>query len=109
MKLPGASHCPNCGGLTRRLPQQDAEIASLKAKPNWPRLLPGSRKLEQQLAAAPKDSATSSKPPSSDIVKPPKPKLPGGQRRKHGGQTGHPRHARPLFPPKQVDHTWLHE
>ncbi|NQT39032.1 MAG: hypothetical protein HQ581_16155 [Planctomycetes bacterium] len=32
--------------------------------------------LEKQLASARKDSSTSSKPPSSDIVKPPRPTLP---------------------------------
>ena len=33
-------------------------------------------RLQEQLAAARKDSSTSSKPPSSDIVKPPKPEPP---------------------------------
>jgi transposase len=56
--------------------------------------------LEAQLAAARKDSSTSSKPPSSDIVKPPKPELPEGQDKRHiGGQPGHPKHERPLIPP----------
>lgn len=65
--------------------------------------------LEGRLAAARKDSCTSSKPPSSDIVKPPpassgKPGRP--RKRRIGGQPGHPRHARPPFPPEQIDHTW---
>jgi hypothetical protein len=63
--------------------------------------------LEAQLAAAKKDSSTSSKPPSSDIVKPPRPgaKTGSGRKRKRrqGGQPGHPRHERPLFPPDQVN------
>jgi transposase len=60
-------------------------------------------KLEAQLAAARKDSSTSSKPPSSDIVKPPKPPPPPGQDRRHiGGQPGHPKHERALFPPEEV-------
>ena len=55
----------------------------------------------QQLAAARKDSSTSSKPPSSDIVKPPKPPPPEGQdRRRIGGQPGHPKHERAAFPPE---------
>lgn len=69
--------------------------------------------LEAQLAAAKKDSSTSSKPPSSDIVKPPRPeaKTRGGRKRKRrpGGQQGHARHDRPLFPPDQVDKIWYYE
>ena len=65
--------------------------------------------LETELAKARKNSSTSSKPPSSDIVKPPKPPPPGSQgKRKIGGQPGHPKHARPPFPPEAVDasHTY---
>lgn len=42
--------------------------------------------LERQLATARKDSSTSSKPPSSEIVKPPRPvtRAPGGRNRKRG-------------------------
>ena len=51
-----------------------------------------------------KDSSTSSKPPSSDLVKPPPPPLPQGQtKRTLGGQPGHPRHERPLFPPELLN------
>jgi len=60
-------------------------------------------RLRQQLAAARKDSSTSSKPPSSDIVKPKKPQGKGGKKRKRGGQPGHPRHERPKFPSEMVD------
>lgn len=60
--------------------------------------------LGQQLAAARKDSSTSSKPPSSDIVKPPKSPPPGGQdRRRIGGQPGHPKHERAAFPPESIN------
>lgn len=60
--------------------------------------------LEVKLAEARKDSSNSSKPPSSDIVKPPKPKPPkNGKKRSRGGQPGHPRHERPPFEPEQVD------
>src|SRR5437588_2910431 len=59
--------------------------------------------LQERLAGARKDSSTSSKPPSSDIVKPPPPPLPAGQaKRRIGGQPGHPRHERALFPPEMV-------
>jgi transposase len=66
-------------------------------------------RLEQKLAAAHKDSSTSSKPPSSDIVKPPPPPPPPGQdKRKPGGQPGHPKHERVPFPAEQVDHFFVH-
>jgi len=79
-----------------------ARIAELEAE---------NARLLAEIARLKKDSSTSSKPPSSDIVKPPKPKLPGGKRRKRrrGGQPGHPRHTRPLFPPEQVDRAWVYE
>ena len=51
-----------------------------------------------------KNSTNSSKPPSSDIVKPPKPPPPEGQdRRRIGGQPGHPKHERAAFPPEAVN------
>jgi transposase len=60
--------------------------------------------LREQLASARKDSSTSSKPPSSDIVKPkPAPDL-GPGKRLIGGQPGHPIHRREPFPPEQVTH-----
>src|SRR2546422_4543077 len=65
--------------------------------------------LKEQLAAARKNSSTSSKPPSSDIVKPTPPAPPPGQdKRKQGGQHGHPKHERALFPPEQVTHPFEH-
>src|SRR3954447_25728915 len=58
--------------------------------------------LQEQLAAARKDSSTSSKPPSSDIVKPPPPPPAGQDQRQRGGQPGHPKHERALFPPEAL-------
>jgi transposase len=60
--------------------------------------------LELALAKARKDSSTSSKPPSSDIVKP-KPKQAPGRRKKprRGGQPGHARQLREPLPPERVD------
>lgn len=61
--------------------------------------------LRAEVARLRKDSSTSSKPPSSDIVKPPKPPASkGAAKRERGGQPGHPKHERPLFPPEEVDH-----
>ena len=59
--------------------------------------------LLEQLAAAHKHSGNSSKPPSSDIVKPPGQRRRKGQRHR-GGQPGHPRQEHPLLPAEQVDH-----
>ena len=76
--------------LEARIAQQDARIAELEA----------------QLAKARKNSSTSSKPPSSDIVKPPKPPIPkGAAKRKKGGQPGHPKHERSPFSPEDIDAT----
>jgi len=60
--------------------------------------------LEAKLAAAKKTSSNSSKPPSSDIVKPSaRSKL--GKKRKQGGQKGHQRVVRPEIPSDELD--WL--
>src|SRR3954453_12414747 len=86
---------PNCRRLQARVDALEAELAALKQVV---------ARLSQQLAAARKDSSTSSKPPSSDIVKPPKPPPPQGQdRRRIGGQPGHPKHERAAFPPEAVN------
>src|SRR5258708_5466808 len=95
--------CANCERLQAQVAALTATVAELQAALG---------QVQAQLAAARKDSSTSSKPPSSDIVKPPKPPLPEGQdKRRIGGQPGHPKHERALFPPEQVnggshDHFW---
>jgi transposase len=67
--------------------------------------------LEAEIARLKKNSLTSSKPPSSDIVKPPRSVPAGSKRRKRrgGGQRGHARHTRQPFPLEQVDQAWLYE
>src|SRR5579871_3505152 len=83
--------CPGCQRLQAQLEQQQAQLEQLQASV---------AQLQEQLAAARKNSSTSSKPPSSDIVKPPPPVPPPGQdKRQRGGQPGHPKHERALFPP----------
>jgi transposase len=75
--------CPNCTAL-------EARVAALEA----------------ELARARKNSANSSKPPSSDIVKPPRagsPRDKAMRKRKRGAQPGHPRHERPPFAPEEID------
>ncbi len=58
-------------------------------------------KLEEQVAKLSKNSSTSSKPPSSDIVKPEKHKSEGSG--KPGGQPGHSGRTRKPFGPDIVD------
>src|SRR5205809_1487172 len=87
--------CPNCERLQAQLEVQRLQIEALQAAVT---------QLQEQLAAARKDSSTSSKPPSSDIVKPPKPASPAGSERRIGGQPGHPKHERAAFPTEQVTH-----
>jgi transposase len=65
--------------------------------------------LSAQVARLLKNSSTSSKPPSSDIVKPPKPPGPKGGKRHIGGQPGHPRHLREPFTPEQIDRVEKHD
>jgi transposase len=84
--------CAGCQRLLAQLEEQQAAVA----------------RLEEQLAAARKDSSTSSKPPSSDIVKPPLPPPPGQDKRQRGGQPGHPKHERSLFPHEQIDQFFDH-
>src|ERR1700730_11300435 len=87
--------CPRCQQLQEHLHAQQQQIDALKATVD---------QLQRQLAAAGKNSATSSKPPSSDIVKPPKAKPSNDQATcSRGGQPGHPLHERPAFPPEMLN------
>jgi uncharacterized protein DUF6444 len=82
-----------------------AALGAMKARVNA--LKATVARLQEQLAAERKDSGTSSKPPSSDIVKPPKPAPPEGQEcRRICGQPGHPLHERVPFPPDRFHAEW---
>src|SRR4029078_637936 len=95
MRTKARKSCPNCRRLQALLDVQEARLKALEASV---------ARLQAQLAAARKDSSTSSKPPSSDIVKPPKPDPPEGQeRRRVGGQPGHPKHERAAYPPESIN------
>jgi len=59
--------------------------------------------LKDQVAHLKRDSSNSSKPPSSDIVKPKNKGIHRGRcKRKIGGQKGHPRHERIPFAPDDI-------
>jgi len=94
--------CANCAKLRLDNQALRAQLHTLEQKV---------QQLQTELAQARKNSSTSSKPPSSDIVKPPKPSTPetatDGQR-SPGGQPGHLGHFRDPFPPEQVSDTVVH-
>jgi len=92
----------------RRIAELEAENAALKAENAALRtevadLKAQIAKLAEQVARLSKNSSNSSKPPSSDIVKPPKPDNPKGPRRQ-GGQPGHRGANRPPFRSDQINH-----
>jgi transposase len=88
-----SDECSQCQVLATKVAALEAEL----------------ERVRQQLAAAKKTSATSSKPPSSDIVKPKPPERSDGQKRSIGGQPGHDKHEREPFPPEQVTRFEKHE
>lgn len=71
-------NCPGCRQLLKLVEELRARIEALEA----------------EVAKLKKTSATSSKPPSSDIVKPKKESRPRRGKGKIGGQPGHSRHER---------------
>jgi transposase len=91
--------CQGCAALTKVVEQLRAEVAQIRAELGV---------TKAQLAAAKKNSSNSSKPPSSDIVKKATPPAKDGEKRKRGGQPGHPRHERTPFPDDQAHDRDLH-
>ncbi len=87
----GSGGCPRCRELERVVAELLARVTALEA----------------ELAAAKKNSATSSKPPSSDLVKPPQVRKQRSQR-KRGAQPGHLKHERPPFGPDEITHVEEH-
>src|SRR5438105_1364192 len=63
MEGQAATPCPDCQRLRAQVAAFQAQLEALQATV---------AQLQGQLAQARKDSSTSSKPPSSDLVKPPK-------------------------------------
>jgi transposase len=91
MEPANSKACANCQRLQAQVGALQAEVAQLR----------------EQLAAARKDSSTSSRPPSSDIVKPRSAQAPDSKR-SIGGQPGHPKHDREPFPAEQVTRSEEH-
>jgi transposase len=95
-------------GWKKRCQQLEAENQQLRERNAWlEQQLQAAQaqntRLTQSLAAAKKHSGNSSRPPSSDIVKPKGQRGKKKSKRRIGGQKGHPKHERPAFTPDQVD------
>jgi transposase len=86
--------------LLAQVRELTALVASLRAE---------NQTLREEIHRLKKDSSNSSKPPSSDIVTPPKPAPVQRGRRKIGGQPGHAKHERTPFPPERIDQTQVYE
>src|SRR5216684_7855066 len=89
--------CAGCQHLQEQLGILQAQVGELQATID---------RLQEQLAGALKNSTTSSKPPSSDIVKPQTKSHGDAQdKRSQGAQPGHAKHERTAFPPEMVTST----
>jgi transposase len=101
MSQTSANSCANC----ERMHQQVQKLEKLLGQQQeaMTALAEEIRQLKEKLAAKSKDSSTSSKPPSSDIVKPGKdPATADSSPRKGGGQPGHAKHTPALFSPEEL-------
>lgn len=92
-KLAQQSECPHCTVWRNKVDSLEARVVALEA----------------ELAAARKNSGNSSKPPSSDIVKPqPRGNKRGrSKKRRQGAQPGHKRHQRTPFSAEEIDQSWI--
>jgi transposase len=107
MKPRSSKTCSKCEELLRAVEKLQGRLQQLEheQRESQQRI----HELQEQLAEARKDSSTSAKPPSSDIVKPPKPaRAADALPRSIGGQPGHTPHFRDLFPTEQVTATLVH-
>ncbi len=91
--------------LEARLKQRDERIATLQKQ--VAELLKVNAELAEKVAKLSRNSSNSSKPPSSDIVKPQR-NTKGNTPRKIGAQPGHTKHERPLFTTEQIDDFQTH-
>ena len=91
--------------LQEQLKQRDERIAALEKQ--VAELSELVTKLTDKVAKLSKNSSNSSKPPSSDIVKPPRKKKDNGSRN-IGGQPGHTKHERTPFATDEIDDFQTH-
>jgi len=84
--------------LEKQLKQRDERIATLEKQV---------AELADKVAKLSKNSSNSSKPPSSDIVKPPR-KTKNKKPRNIGGQPGHTKHERTSFATEEIDEFQTH-
>ncbi len=88
--------------------RKDAIIAELMGEVE--RLRAELHGLREEVARLKRNSSNSSKPPSSDIVKPPKPAPRRGKRKRSiGGQPGHEKHQRKPFDPDEINQAFQYE
>lgn len=82
----------------------DKDVIIAQQREQIQALLQRIKELEEEIARLKKDSGNSSKPPSSDIVKPKKTvRKVSRKKRKRGGQFGHRKFERQPFPPEEID------
>jgi transposase len=91
--------CRHCAGLLRDVERLEIKVSWLLSE--LTRADRRIRQLQEALVTREKDSTNSSKPPSSDIVKPPR--KPSSGKRRLGAQVGHAPQQRPPFQPEQID------
>ena len=110
--LSPAPSCPSCAGLRAEVDALKQLLAEMRQQMDGlQRALNQTRaelaQSQEALAKARKNSSNSSKPPSSDIVKPKKHPAKGRRKRKIGGQPGQTKHDR-LFTVEEADvkHTY---
>lgn len=92
--------------LLARIAELEARVVELESE-NL-RLRGENAALKAEIVRLKKNSSNSSKPPSSDLVKPPQPVPPRGGQRKIGGQPGHKGHFRPPFAAEEIDRVEPH-
>jgi transposase len=91
--------------LEAQLKQRDEQIAALEKQ--VAELLKINAELAETVAKLSKNSSNSSKPPSSDIVKPPR-NTKNNTPRKIGAQPGHTKHERLLLAAEEIDDFQTH-
>ncbi len=98
------SDCPRCAVLERELAAARSLVAALQVQvaEQQKQLRALRLQVDRLTDRLDSNSNNSSRPPSSDYFKQPRPKARSGRRR--GGQKGHPGHHRRRLPAQRVDH-----